>query len=290
MNAPTRPALRYMGGKWRLAPWIVSHFPPHRTYVEPFGGAAGVLLRKPRAFQEIYNDMDGEIVALFRVLRDPELARELAQALYFTPWAREEYEACYIPSEDPVENARRTIARSFMGFGASAIRNNTGFRCTGDRNGKHHALDFAGLPENVLLLCERLRGVVIEHGPAIPLMEKCDTVQTLHYVDPPYVHSTRGDKHLYSHEMTNAEHEQLLQFLLTLQGSVIVSGYSSELYEDLLAGWPRTQKAAMADGAGARTEVLWKNPRAMAGADLFTPALERWDPPIAYPETPGDVQ
>lgn len=89
---PTRPVLRYMGGKWRLAPWILRHLPPHRTYVEPFGGAASVLLRKPRAYAEIYNDLDGEIVSLFRVLRDPEAAAELVRRIALTPFAREEFD------------------------------------------------------------------------------------------------------------------------------------------------------------------------------------------------------
>jgi len=112
--APTRPVLRYHGGKWRLASWIISHFPPHRVYVEPFGGAASVLLRKPRSYAEVYNDMDGEIVNVFRVLRDPARARELERVLRLTPFAREEFELSYIRDEDPIEQARRTIVRAFI--------------------------------------------------------------------------------------------------------------------------------------------------------------------------------
>ena len=111
---PTRPVLRYMGGKWRLAPWILRHLPPHRTYVEPFGGAASVLLRKPRAYAEIYNDLDGEIVSLFRVLRDPEAAAELVRRIALTPFAREEFDGNYIV-HSPVSRfaflSSRTILR-----------------------------------------------------------------------------------------------------------------------------------------------------------------------------------
>src|SRR3990172_7088785 len=105
MTAPTRPALRYFGGKWRLAPWIVSHFPAHRIYVEPFGGGASVLIRKPRSYGEIYNDIDSHVVNVFRVLRDPQTADELEQLLRLTPFARDEFVLAREPSLDPVEDA-----------------------------------------------------------------------------------------------------------------------------------------------------------------------------------------
>ncbi|HFC10149.1 MAG TPA: DNA adenine methylase, partial [Chloroflexi bacterium] len=86
--APPAPILRYHGAKWKIAPWIIQHFPPHTTYVEVFGGSAGVLLRKPPAPIEVYNDLDGEVVNFFRVLR--ERPEELARAVEFTPYARAE--------------------------------------------------------------------------------------------------------------------------------------------------------------------------------------------------------
>jgi DNA adenine methylase len=120
MNAPTRPILRWHGGKWRLAPWILAQFPAHRIYVEPFGGAGSVLLRKPRAYAEVYNDLDQLVVNLFRVLRDPVMGGGLIRALRLTPFAREEFEASIEPGGDPVEMARRLVVRSFMGFGSNA--------------------------------------------------------------------------------------------------------------------------------------------------------------------------
>ena len=142
-----RPPLRYLGSKWKLAPWIVSHFPPHRIYTEAFGGAASVLLRKPRCHGEVYNDLDGEVVNLFRVLRNPAQARELVRLVSLTPFAREEFELSCLPDGDPIEQARRTVARSFMGFGSNAVQvGNTGFRGNTSRIGGTPAGDWLGMP------------------------------------------------------------------------------------------------------------------------------------------------
>ncbi len=279
MNAPTRPALRYMGGKWRLAPQIVKHFPHHKTYVEPFGGAASVLLRKPRAFQEIYNDLDGEIVSLFQVLRCPKSALELSRLVELTPFARDEFEASYERSPDPIENARRTVVRSFMGFGSTAValRRKTGFRAISERNGKHPAQDFAGMPLALLQISDRLRGVVIENRPALDVMARCDGPNTLIYADPPYMHATRSGKrihgsleHAYTFEMTDGDHGELLDFLAACRSRVVLSGYANPAYDKALSGWKRVEIAALADGARKRTEVLWINPAAVdAAGGLF---------------------
>ena len=107
----TRPALRYHGGKFRLAPWVIKHFPPHQCYVEPFGGAASVLLLKPRAYAEVYNDLDADIVNFFAVLRDPAARARLVDACRLTPYARQEFEQAYEPNDCAIERARRTAIR-----------------------------------------------------------------------------------------------------------------------------------------------------------------------------------
>jgi len=117
---PQRPALRYFGGKWRIAAWTTSHFLEHDVYTESYGGAASILLRKERAHAEVYNDLDGEIVNLFRVLRGR--GDELRQALELTPFARAEFDASFEPSDDELEQARRTVVRSYMGFGSTFTR------------------------------------------------------------------------------------------------------------------------------------------------------------------------
>lgn len=267
MTDPTRPALRYHGGKWKLAPWIISHFPAHHVYVEPFGGAASVLLRKPRSYAEIYNDLNDDMVEFFRVLRNPQQAERLIELLRLTPFARTEFEASYTPSEDPVERARRMVVRAFMGFGSAAVicSHKTGFRANSNRSGTSPAHDWAKYPEALCAIVERIQGVVIEHRDALTCMRQHDAQGTLHYVDPPYVHSTRTFKRtraktVYTHEMTDADHEVLAAGLKNLSGMVILSGYRCELYDRIYAGWERREKQAFADGARPRIECLWLNP------------------------------
>ncbi len=299
INTPQRPLLRYHGGKWILAPWIISYFPEHRVYTEAFGGAASVLLRKPRSYAEIYNDLDGEVVNLFRVVRDNGL--ELKRLLALTPFAREEYYLAWKSSDDPLEQARCTIIRSFMGFGSAAVSmsranernvNNqpgTGFRANSNRSGTTPAHDwknFAGtgfrtysgesdgrqnrrtLPsgdwttyEDCLVpIVERLRGVVIENKDALEIIAMHDGEKTLHYVDPPYPAETRDAGRDYAHEMTTEQHRALAELLHSVKGSVVLSGYPCDLYDkELYPDWSRVERPALGDGAVKRTEVLWMN-------------------------------
>lgn len=275
-----RPALRYHGGKWRLASWVMSHFPPHRVYTEVYGGAMSVLLRKPRVYAEVYNDLDEEVVNVFRVLRDPGTADALRRLLELTPFARLEFLASYEDCQDPVERARRAIIRSFMGFGsnsthtcgprgmrtrASTWTSPTGFRSNSNRSGTTPAHDWMHWPDEVPAFVERLRGVVIECRDAIDVLCTHDAQDALHYVDPPYVAVTRaGGKKMrqeYRHETTDDDHRRLAAVLRGLRGYVVLSGYRSDLYAELYPDWPSVERHALADGAQKRTEVLWLSPR-----------------------------
>ncbi|WP_390342344.1 DNA adenine methylase [Variovorax boronicumulans] len=271
MSAVSRPALRYHGGKWKLAPWLQLFFPPHRVYVEAFGGGGSVLLRKPRTYAEIYNDLDGEVVNVFQVLRDR--GPELAEALRLTPFAREEFDLSYLRAADSLEQARRTIARSFMGFGsAAATGERSGFRANSNRSGTTPAHDWANLADALPALTQRLRGVVIENRDAMRVAVHHDSPDTLHYFDPPYVHSTRSGKmrgtategrasgKAYRYEMDDDAHRQFAMVAHGLEGMVVVSGYSCPLYQELFGDWERFERPAFADGARARTEVVWLNP------------------------------
>ena len=266
-----RPVLRYHGGKWNLAPWIISHFPPHRIYVEPFGGAASVLLRKPRVYSEVYNDLYGEVVNLFRVLRNPAQARELIRIVTLTPYSRQEFEDAYIADGDPIEQARRTLVRAYFGFGAfSAAGGRTGFRTGFRRSGPAAANDWRHYPPVLAEAVERLRGVTIENRPAVDVIATYDDQTALFYVDPPYPLSTRGTDAWYAHEMTDDDHRTLAAALHACAGMVVVSGYACELYDrELFADWTRIERSTHGDGARDRTEVLWIKPNTV----LRQPAL-----------------
>lgn len=275
LEAPARPVLRYHGGKFRLAPWVIRHFPPHRCYVEPFGGAAGVLIQKERAYAEVYNDLDGDIVNVFRVLRDREQCDELIAQLLLTPYARDEFDAAYEPTTAPIERARRTLVRAEMGFGsAGATKGTTGFRIdTRRKHGTAQAL-WARFPDSLARVCARLAGVMIENRPALSIIDQHDAEDTLFYVDPPYVMDTRnvGARHgrYYACEMSDDEHIQLLDKLCSVRGMVVLSGYESALYLGALQGWSMATTEARissARGAGIRTECLWLNPAASRALD-----------------------
>lgn len=259
-DEPTRPVMRYYGGKWRIAPEIVAAMPQHEVYVEPFGGAASVLLRKPRVTCEVYNDLFAEVVNVFRVLRDQGQA--LAEAIELTPYARDEYVAAYEPTEDPLEAARRFVFRSTAGIGTNSSVKRNGFRTSLCDVKYATATSWRNLPGHLPAMTERLRGVIIENRPAMQVMAQYDAGHTLHYVDPPYLASTRKDRSRgYAHEMqAPAEHEELLQFLLGLKGKVMLSGYAHESYDRLLADWYRVPLKGGRDQTNQATaETLWMN-------------------------------
>jgi DNA adenine methylase len=263
LKTPTRPMLRYHGGKWRLAPWILDFFPRHQCYVEPYGGGASVLLQKERSYAEVYNDLDAEITNLFKVAR--ERKEELVWAVGLTPYSRDEFKLSLKPFADELEQARRTLVRSHMGFGSGAASGErTGFRGSAARSYTTPADDWANFPDALRHVIERLQGIYIENRPAIKVIQQHDTPTTLHYVDPPYPLSTRklvGRSQVYRHEMTDNEHRDLATVLHSVQGYVALSGYASDLYsKELYADWDCFQRAAWADGAKQRTEYLWLNP------------------------------
>jgi DNA adenine methylase len=263
---PERPVLRYFGGKWRLAPWIISKMPPHERYIEPFGGGASVLLRKPRSRVEVYNDIDSEVVNVFRCFRDPAKSERLIELLRLTPFAREELEmASERTDQEEIERARRTIVRAFQGFASQPGKARPGFRCATAVQNTTAATDWANYLQAVPVFRTRLEGVTVENVDAFELLGRYDSEQTLYYVDPPYLPETRRSSGDYAYELTLEQHKKLCEVLTDLQGMVILSGYTNPIYDSL--GWAREEIKHYAQGNNAemreRTEVLWLNPAAV---------------------------
>jgi len=276
-QSPSRPVVRYHGGKWNLAPWIISCFPKHRIYVEPFGGAASVLLQKQRSYAEVYNDLESEIVNVFRVLRNRNSAIELERRLKLTPFARDEWRNAYSPGDDSIERARCMIVRAYMGFGSASTNpaHTTGFRASSNKSGTTPAHDWANFSEIISQITARLQGVCIERRPALQVVASHDSPETLFYVDPPYVRETREQRQrsVYRFELSDRQHRNLGRALLTLEGMVVISGYACDLYDrELFADWLRVERPCNADGARPRIEVLWINKAAesrLLQANLF---------------------
>lgn len=273
MAEVSRPALRYHGGKFRLAPWLLQFFPEHSVYTEAFGGAAGVLLQKPRAHGEVYNDLDGDVVNFFRQLRGPIARAHLEVAIRETPYARVEFEEAWLPTDDELERARRLCIRAQMGFGsAGATKGTTGLRVDLKRRFTTAQQDWASYPAAIAAAGERFSGVLIENRPAVDVLQQHDGPDTLHFVDPPYVFETRVMRKGggYRHELSNEDHVDLLGVLVELQGIVVLCGYATELYDEALAGWRRfeTQSRISASrGTVLRTEVVWLNPACSAALE-----------------------
>jgi DNA adenine methylase len=266
-----RPIGQFYGGKWLLAPWVLSYMPSHHVYVELFGGGGSVLLRKPRSHKEVYNDLDSEVVNLFQMLRDHP--GDLVRGIDLTPYSREEYWLACEPSEDRVEKARRFLVRLGMGHSGvgsqydpqESLKSPPGFG-TGDLHVGHSlAKSWASFSDALLDIIDRMKGVTIEHKDALGVLPLWDSASTVFYADPPYLPDTRRLRSVYKHEMSEEQHVELAKALNQVQGSVLVSGYDSLLYNDLYSGWERHEKAVKSQGANRknpfvdidRVEVLW---------------------------------
>lgn len=260
-----RPVLRYFGGKWRLAPWIMSYFPAHICYCEPYGGGANVILQKEPSYIDVYNDLNGDVVNFFRVMR--ERKDELIEAIRWTPYARDEYNLVYEPTSDPLERARRLYIQAWMERGGyRANGKNSGWRFVrDDARGTKTPIDDWNNIDHLYDIANRLKQMTIENDPALTVINRYDAPTTLFYLDPPYVQSTRNQRWAlaaYQYEMADEDHRELARALNRIEGMAIVSGYPSPLYEELYAGWQMiTKEVAQNNQSEAKTEALWLNPK-----------------------------
>jgi DNA adenine methylase len=264
----SRAALRYYGGKWRLAPWIVAHLPDHTCYVEPFGSAASVLLRKPLARYEVYNDLDGDVVGFFRVLR--ERPDDLIDAIQRTPFARAEIDLACTPTSsdlDEVERARRMYVRSWQGRHGLPARGRMGWRFERAATRSRTVVEDWQNVAHLWVVADRLGRVQLECDDALRVIDRFEDPDTLFYIDPPYPASTRGmrwARHAYAHELTDEGHRQLAEALRSSQGLAVVSGYPCPLYRELYWDWPLVTRQARTHSGGAAVEALWLSLRAAA--------------------------
>lgn len=250
--------MKYPGSKWSIANWIISYFPEHHSYVEPFLGSGAVLFNKPRSNIETVNDLDGNVVNLFEwIKRDPE---RLAYEIYYTPYSRQVYEKAFatVP-ESSLEKAVNFYIRLNMGHGFRTNGEKVGWK--NDVQGRERSYasqEWCNLPEKIMKAAERLRGVQIENKPAIEVIQRFNFSNVLIYLDPPYVLGTRHGKQ-YRCEMEDEDHIQLLTEIKKHKGPVLISGYESELYNEELKNWYRTETTCYSQNCIKKKEVLWMN-------------------------------
>jgi DNA adenine methylase len=217
------PVLRYPGSKWGLARRIVEMMPECKRYIEPFAGSAAMLLAKPKSDVEIINDLDDELVNLYSVLRDHAKREQLIEDVELTPYAEAEMRAvCSAsPAEDAVERARRYLVRSWFDIAGLRPHSAPCFRLPGEKQSNiRPASVWSRLPERIARVGIRLRDVEIRSIDAVRFIAGHNSPGTLVYADPPYVHETRSSKRYYRHEMTDSDHERLLDALLAHSGPV----------------------------------------------------------------------
>jgi DNA adenine methylase len=253
-------ALRYPGSKWSLAELIVAQFRKHYHYVEPYFGSGAVFFTKPVSPHELVNDVDGQVVNFFRVLRDQ--TDDLLFTLEATPWSRTEYDASHIRTGDDLEDARRFVTRIWQAH-ASDTSKKTGWKNRGSKqSARGMSVRWQRVPSELSELATRLKDAEIENRPALDVIRRFSTNNTLIYADPPYLPETRTQR-MYAYEMDPDDHHEMLVALCAHPGPVVLSGYGNPLYEEYLGSWDKVLvKPPKVEKQATRLEVLWVKPEA----------------------------
>lgn len=237
-------AFGWYGGKFSHLKFLTPLFPDDAThFCDVYGGSAAVLLNVAPYPVETYNDLDSELVNFFRTLRNQQ--NKLIKAISLTPFSREELANACQPARSlsDLERARRFYVRARQtrtGLAQTSSEGRWAHCVLTSRAGMSGAVSrWLGSVEGLSEIAQRLQRVQIENAPALEVIARYDTKETLFYVDPPYVHDARGDASAYGFEMTNAEHEELAELLGGIRGRAVVSGYRTDLYDRLFKGWRR---------------------------------------------------
>lgn len=257
-----RSVLKYPGSKWNIVGQLVEMIPRHHSYVEPFFGSGAVLFTKVPSDIETINDMDSEVTNLFQCIQKD--SERLAELVMTTPFSREEYDNQFKISDgticnDSFHRAAGFLIRCWQGHGFRTNGYKVGWKNDVVGRERAYALwNWYRLPEWIIDIAERLRMVQIENRPALEVIKRFNYENVFMYLDPPYVLGTRNGKQ-YKHEMSDAEHEELLREAVDSKAKIMISGYESEMYNDYLKDWNKCTFNSCAEHAGKRTEVVWMN-------------------------------
>ncbi len=257
------PYIKYPGAKWTMANWIIQHMPPHQIYLEPFVGAGAVFFNKDRSDIETLNDLNGDIVNLFRVMR--ERLADLCAAIEMTPWSREEFDTSYERDGLPdIERARKFLVLCWQSH-KMKLGQRTGWKkeSTGLHR-KNYTREWDRLPERLRVAAERLKEAQIEKRCGLEIISRHRSDRVLIYADPPYILSTRSSG-LYRNEMAITEHETLLRLLCDHPGPVLLSALEHDLYSLRLKGWEKKTFRQSTSSGRQNDEILWINPAAARG-------------------------
>ena len=263
-KSPKKIAFGWYGGKFSHLGWLLPLLPQCQHYCEPFAGSAAVLLNRKPSPVETYNDLDGNVVNFFKVLR--EKPEELIRLISLTPFARDEFVESLFDCDETLERARRFFVRARQvrsGLAQTATPGRWASCGNTSRNGMSGTISrwFGGI-SHLSEIAERLLRVQIENRPAIEVIHRFDSPETLFYVDPPYPHESRNDSKAYGYEMTDEQHRELATVLHSVKGSVAISGYQCPLMNDLYTGWRKEiapAKPCRTGKQGLRQEILWCN-------------------------------
>ena len=282
----TAPPLKWHGGKHYVARTVLPLMPPHLNYVEPYFGGGQVLFardpgdrrlwwpgrtsdgREADGVSEVANDLHGDLMNFYAVLKDPQLFEQLRQRLDLTLHSEGEWEAARsllaTTESDQVTRAAAlfTCCRQSLSGRMSCFAPTVRTRLRGGRNDGVNG--WWTTVEGLEAVHHRLRDVKLLCRPALEVIRSEDTAASLFYLDPPYYHATRTAPKVYANEMSDADHRELLAVLSSVKGKVILSGYANELYDAALAGWMRHEVELANHAAGGpvkrrMTEVLWCN-------------------------------
>lgn len=260
-------AFGWYGGKYSHLGWLLPLLPRTKHFCEPFGGSAAVLINREPSPIETYNDIDGEVVNFFRVLRDQK--DELVEKIGLTPFSKEEY----VTAIENIGNSGINDLERARFFYIRARQSRTGLAQTASegrwahcrltsRAGMAGAVSrWLGSVDALPLIAQRLLRVQIENAPASEIIKRYDSEETLFYCDPPYPHEARGDSNAYAFEMTDEEHIQLAGLLHSVSGKVALSSYRCNLMKELYGDWRRIDapNKICHSVKTPRQESLWVN-------------------------------